>query len=79
MATEKNIEFSKSNQAFLSACKAVILRSFYNADGKLSYETLPPTKRQASKFRNGKGRAWIEGMKTLRERANCEKQGVVGE
>ena len=52
MASETNKEFANSNPNFLTACASVGLK---------------PTKRQASRWRNRKGKAFKEGKRSKKE------------
>lgn len=51
-----NAKFAETDKSFRAACKRVII-------DKANNTSLPPTTRQASKWRRGKGLAWNEGRK----------------
>jgi len=61
MAIEKptNTHFSRNYGHFLSSCEIIGIKS---------------TSRQASKWRNKKGRAWNEGRLKLKENKRLNKQ-----
>lgn len=58
-----NAEYAKTNKAFRKACANITIAPAVIVKGKIvqEKETLPPTSRQASKWRRGTGRAWNEG------------------
>ncbi len=57
MVETTNAHFAKSNKEFIAACGAV---------------KLPPTLRQASKFRRKVGKAYNEGLPQVRGQKNKE-------
>lgn len=54
-----NRQFSEQNKTFRGACKAVKLHTIPSTS---ETKTLPPTQRQASKFRMEKGLAFTVGF-----------------
>ncbi len=52
-----NAQFARSNKEFIAACEAV---------------NTPPTLRQASKFRDKRGKAYKEGLVQIRGQKNKE-------
>lgn len=60
---QTNRDFAAVNQEFHRACERVVTRKWYNPKtDEMEVLTLPPTRRQASKFRRGKGAAFTGNL-----------------